>query len=423
MDDLPYPDFSDYFRDLGQSAAAINIFPTLLFETSRGCWWGAKSHCTFCGLNGGSMAFRSKSPTRALDELDYLATRWKPETVDVVDNILDMKYFDNVIPALAKAKRPMQIFYEVKSNLKREHVKLLAEAGVRRIQPGIESLSNNVLKLMRKGTTGLRNIQLLKWAKEFDVTAEWNLLYGFPGETREDYEEILQMLPAVKFLNPPCAVGPIRLDRFSPYFNSPEEFGLVNLRPMPPYYFLYPFKKESLMKIAYYYEFDYKTGINPITNARKVIEYINDWQAHPETGCLYMFKNADDTLTLHDSRSNALIGELKLSSIERAAYEFCDEVRSLNNIVKFLRESFPEEDFSESQIKQFLDSMAENRLMITDGTNYLSLAINSRTLANAEAKFENSILDKKQKPLSSYLPKELPIFGASSNRRQAVLQG
>ena len=276
---------------------------------------------------------------------------------------------------------------------------------------------------MRKGTTGLRNIQLLKWAKEFDVTAEWNLLYGFPGETREDYEEILQILPAVRFLNPPCAVGPIRLDRFSPYFNSPEEFGLVNLRPMPPYYFLYPFKKESLMKIAYYYEFDYQTGINPVTNARKVIEYINDWQAHPESGCLYMFKNADDTLTLHDSRSNALIGELKLSHIECAAYEFCDEVRSLSNIVKFLRESFPDEDFSESQIKQFLDSMAENRLMITDGTNYLSLAINTRSLAKAEAKSENNNLDKKQKPLSSYLPRELPIFGTSANRRQAVLQG
>lgn len=418
MDELPYPDFSGYFRDLEQSSAAINIFPTLLFETSRGCWWGAKSHCTFCGLNGGSMAFRSKSPTRALDELDYLSTRWKPETVDVVDNILDMKYFDNVIPALAKAKRPMRMFYEVKSNLKREHIKLLAEAGINRIQPGIESLSDNVLKLMRKGTTGLRNIQLLKWAQEFNVTAEWNLLYGFPGETASDYEEILQMLPAVKFLNPPCAVGPIRLDRFSPYFNAPEEFGLVNLRPMPPYYFLYPFKKESLMRLAYYYEFDYKSGVNPMTTARKVIEYINDWQANPETGSLYKFKDADDTLTLLDSRSDASIGELKLGKTESVVYEFCDEVRSVNNIIKHLRENFPAEVFDETRIKQFLDSMAANRLMITNGTNYLSLAINPNPLAGSKAKFENSISYKKQEPLSSYLPKQLPIF--NTNLQQTI---
>ena len=61
MDTLPFPDYSDYFHDLERSSSAINIFPTLLFETSRGCWWGAKSHCTFCGLNGGSMTFRSKT--------------------------------------------------------------------------------------------------------------------------------------------------------------------------------------------------------------------------------------------------------------------------------------------------------------------------------------------------------------------------
>ena len=122
---------------------------------------------------------------------------------------------------------------------------------------------------MRKGTTGLRNIQLLKWAKEYNVTAEWNLLYGFPGETEADYDEILQMLPALKFLNPPCAVGPIRLDRFSPYFDSPEEFGLVNLRPMPSYNYLYPFKKETLKRIVYYYEFDYATGENPAFDCAK----------------------------------------------------------------------------------------------------------------------------------------------------------
>ncbi len=422
MDDLPYPDYSDYFYDLEQSSSSINIFPTLLFETSRGCWWGAKSHCTFCGLNGGSMAFRSKSPKRVLDELEYLLTLWKTETIDVVDNILDMKYFDTVIPALVKAKRPMRMFYEVKSNLKREQVKMLKEAGINRIQPGIESLSNHVLKLMRKGTTGLRNIQLLKWAKEFNVTAEWNLLYGFPGETREDYDEILQMLPAVKFLNPPCAVGPIRLDRFSPYFNSPEEFGLVNLRPMPPYYFLYPFGKESLMRIAYYYEFDYNSGIDPAIYAHRVIEYVNEWKNKPENGCLYMVKNKDEKLTLFDSRSNASISELKLGKFERVVYEYCDEVRSRGNIIRFLRETFPGEIFSELHIKQFLDSMTENRLMAADGENYLSLAINVQRVVNAETNLDNIVSYEKQKPLSSYLPKELPIYGLISQRRQPILQ-
>ena len=75
----------------------------------------------------------------------------------------------------------------MKANLTREQVRLLADAGVRHIQPGIESLSDHVLALMKKGVTGLRNVQLLKWCKEYGIEVDWNILYGFPGETREDY--------------------------------------------------------------------------------------------------------------------------------------------------------------------------------------------------------------------------------------------
>jgi coproporphyrinogen III oxidase-like Fe-S oxidoreductase len=76
------------------------------------------------------------------------------ELVEAVDNILDMKYFQDLLPALAAKQHSAQIFFEVKANLNRKHVKLLHEAGVNRIQPGIESMSDHVLKLMRKRNHG-----------------------------------------------------------------------------------------------------------------------------------------------------------------------------------------------------------------------------------------------------------------------------
>ena len=39
MDALPIPDFSDFFQDLKQCTVSAPVAPTLLFETSRGCWW------------------------------------------------------------------------------------------------------------------------------------------------------------------------------------------------------------------------------------------------------------------------------------------------------------------------------------------------------------------------------------------------
>ena len=90
-------------------------------ETSRGCWWGAKSHCTFCGLNGSTMAFRRKSPSRAIEEIAYLSARWRAPFIQFVDNILDMKYFDTVLEELAERQLPTRFFYEVKANLSRRH--------------------------------------------------------------------------------------------------------------------------------------------------------------------------------------------------------------------------------------------------------------------------------------------------------------
>lgn len=375
MDQLPVPDFTDYFGDLGRSGAGSGIVPTLLFETSRGCWWGAKHHCTFCGLNGESMAFRSKSAPRALAELEYLLDTWGVELVEAVDNILDMKYFRDLLPALAATNRSAQIFYEVKANLTRNHVELLRDAGVNRIQPGIESMSDHVLKLMRKGTTALRNIQLLKWCKEYNISADWNLLYGFPGETRDDYRDMMSLLPAIRFLGAPVAWGPVRMDRFSPYFNSPSEFGMRNLRSMAPYRHLYPFLEESLSHIAYYFDYDYDPDIDPTGCADEVVKYLEEWKRNPEMGTLCYDISPDAALVLLDSRSDSTVPELSLRGLERGAYEYCDEQQSLSGVVRYLRDAFPESEFGESQVRGFLDSLVANRLMVTDGTQYLALAV------------------------------------------------
>jgi len=109
MDALPFRIFRITFREWSQSSASLATMPTVLVETSRGCWWGDKSHCTFCGLNGATMAYRSKSGARALEEMRQLSDRWQTDRIEVVDNILDMRYFSDLLPALAADGRPWEI--------------------------------------------------------------------------------------------------------------------------------------------------------------------------------------------------------------------------------------------------------------------------------------------------------------------------
>lgn len=249
MDDLPVPDFSDYFAQFEASKYGRTWQPTLFFETSRGCWWGERMHCTFCGLNGATMSYRSKSPRRAVDELMALAERYPGCDISVVDNILDLQYFKTVLPELAARETKLDLFYETKSNLKKDRVRLLREAGVRSIQPGIESLSDAVLALMRKGVSGLQNIQLMKWCKELGVRPNWNLLFGFPGEPAEEYARMAELAPLLSHLPPPDSCAMIRLDRFSPNFFDAEKLGLIDIEPVTSYRHVYRLADEAVANL------------------------------------------------------------------------------------------------------------------------------------------------------------------------------
>lgn len=380
LDAVPTPDFDDYFRELAESTVEASVVPSLLFESSRGCWWGAKSHCTFCGLNGGAMSFRHKSAAATLKEVSGQLRKHRTYMLEAVDNILDMQYFREFLPALENARLGAQVFYEVKANLSRNQLRALRSAGVSRLQPGIESLSDHVLNLMRKGTTGLRNAQFLKWCQEYTIQAEWNILYGFPGETREDYAEMLALLRQLTFLHPPSACGPIRLDRFSPFHNEPARFGMRNVRPMKTFRHLYPFPDESLSRIAYYFEFDYEPGTDPRGYADEVIAFCESWRAQPESGKLWAERQASGTLLLLDGRNNAAYSNISLSGMEQAVYEYCDEYHSAAAVTRRLRALFPGEMIEEQNVSACLESMVANRLMVSDGRNYLSIALAGPTL-------------------------------------------
>ena len=153
------PDFSDYYETLG-ALQKVEKLPRELpeyipMETSRGCWWGEKHHCAFCGLNAEGIGYRKKSADRILSEVENLGNKWKPYRIHMVDNIMSMSFFSDVFPGLESLANKPKIFFEVKANINENQLDQMVRAGIDAIQPGIESLASSVLKLMRKGTTAV----------------------------------------------------------------------------------------------------------------------------------------------------------------------------------------------------------------------------------------------------------------------------
>ena len=250
--DVPL-DYDGYLAELDEKLPGLPIEPKIPFETSRGCWWGERSHCTFCGLNGGTMSYRAMRAEKALALLHGLFDRYASRASEFrsVDNILPREYLTDVLPHL-EAPDHVSLFYEVKADLKEREMAVLARARVTKIQPGIEALATSTLKLMRKGTTSFQNLRFLKHCLRHGVEAAWNLLVGFPNEPEEVYAKYCADLPRLVHLPPPSGSFPVRFDRFSPYHSAAREHGL-ELRPCDFYEMVYPWSREDLAAMCYFF--------------------------------------------------------------------------------------------------------------------------------------------------------------------------
>lgn len=336
LDSLPMPRYEDYLDQLSKSEWT-HVGPRLFFETSRGCWWGQKHLCTFCGLNAEGLAYRSKSPERAFEEIEMLyRTYTQGHLLQATDNILDSKYFTTLLPRLARLdrdpKRPLMIFYEVKSNMKQQHVALLAAAGIQVIQPGIEAFDDQVLQLMDKGCTGLGQVQFLKWAYQEGIKPIYNLILRNPGEQVESYRRMIALLPFLTHLPPPSGVTPMILERFSPYFERSSDFGITAKRPKRYYRSLYPDPGVDLDRIAYQFEYDHPMYEDAELTAvlREFAWRLARWSVgwKPRKAC---YVERQDHLVIFDDRGPTKIAE-PITGLAAELFRYVDATRTFQMI-------------------------------------------------------------------------------------------
>jgi ribosomal peptide maturation radical SAM protein 1 len=378
MEDVPCPRYDEYFERLGRSPLATAILPQLPFESARGCWWGMKAHCTFCGLNGTAMKFRSKSPERVLEEVATLAARHGALDFTAVDNIIDMDYFDTLLPWLAERGHDLSLFYETKANLTEQQVRRFRHAGVRAIQPGIESLSTPTLKLMRKGVTAFQNVRLLKWCTQHGIRVIWNLLYGFPREQPQEYARMADLVPSLVHFPAP-SLGELAVYRFSPYHGQPSEHGLELGGPLPFYELLYELEHDQLRDLAQVFEYRHADGRDPREYVAELDERVRSWNRDEgrNRGAL-TYRRGPGFLVITDTRTTTTNGSgparYTLEGAEAAVYQACEAGATRRGIGQQLAERDVQVP-DERELTALLAELAEARLVYHEEGRYLSLAL------------------------------------------------
>jgi ribosomal peptide maturation radical SAM protein 1 len=379
LQDLPPPDFSDYFKRLKSSDPQHMFFPTLPVETSRGCWWqrtstaGKSSGCAFCNLNLQWKGYRSKTPAQVADEIDYLTAKYRTLSVSIVDNVLPRSASKEIFKKLAGLKKDLKIFSEIRATTTRSELSLMAQAGIGEVQIGIEALATSLLAKLHKGTTAIQNLEIMRDCESLGIINNSNLILYFPGSDEQDVTETLRSLDFAMPYRPLKAVG-FWLGLGSPVWQTPELYGIKAVFNHPSWGCLFPRKVLTSMKFmiqAYRGDLGYQRKI-----WRPVEEKVNHWQKiyteqsrGPDRSPTLSMRDGRDFLLIRQRNHNAKTLNHRLVDTSRLIYLYCRHHRP----IKRIRERFA--SFSEDKILAFLKMMVDKKLMFEEKDRYLSLAI------------------------------------------------
>jgi ribosomal peptide maturation radical SAM protein 1 len=333
MDELPQPDFDDWVAERKRYGLYDSEHVCIPLESSRGCWWGAKHHCTFCGLNANGMSYRQKSPETFQREVSSIVERYDARYFFMADNILSTEYHKTFLAWARAQGLDVEFFYEIKANLTREQVKNLADSGVRMVQPGIEHFSSDVLKLMRKGVKSIQNVAFLKYAAENGIITIYSILAGFPGEDPWEYERLAREMPKLVHLRPPSALMDIEFHRFSPYHNNPEQFG-VRLRPHRKYEMIFPVPERELARLAYQFVLVGRRteDLSYLAGASRAVQEWRD--AYRDEACTLTWQWSGEDILIEDRRPGFTSRDVRVQGDARAVFLELESPMSLPRVVE-----------------------------------------------------------------------------------------
>lgn len=367
------PDFDEYFGRFSVSAAQKWTEPMLVVEGSRGCWWGQKHQCTFCGLNGSFMEFRSKSPMAFAEEVLTLVERHQIIDIGITDNILDPAFIAGALPVIAERGYDLRMFCEIKSNMRKEQLESLLKSGITHVQPGVENLSANVLRIMDKGVTGCLNVRLLRDAESIGMMLVWSILYGFPGEEESDYKSIIDQMPALQHLPPPSGANRIAIERFSPYFEKPE-LGFSDIRPSLMYRVIYDLPEPELHDLAYVFDAPALGVTNEI--AQELEKAIAQWRhAYYEGRSRLTFSDVDGSIVLVSDRVGYAWRTFVIDDRDEVAiFGRLSQPRSYEGLMQYVQQSLS----ARVNLPELLERWRELGIIFSDGDQMIHVAAEAR---------------------------------------------
>jgi len=225
LDTLPFPDFSDF--DLSLYGTGIHL-PSYV---SRGC----PNKCVYCTERNFMQLFRFRSAKRMLEEFEHITKTYPAvESIRMCDSIsnANTRVLEEFCDLMIERNLPLKWNLEnavIRKEMRAPLYKKLKKAGCTLLGYGLENPSERILKSIGKNLALDVDIEkVLKEGKKAGLYISINIMFGLPGETEDDYVELLDFLKknrsSLSMVNPSINFCVFFPGSFG--YQDPEKYGL-----------------------------------------------------------------------------------------------------------------------------------------------------------------------------------------------------
>jgi radical SAM superfamily enzyme YgiQ (UPF0313 family) len=194
LDALPFPDFSDFKLD----SYAFRE-PLLPIATSRGCI----AKCTFCGETNYFDRFRQLSAKRIMAEIRHGVEKYGVGVFRLNDSLINgnPRVLESWIDELLESGVKI-VFGGAQARITDKMTPTLLakmkKAGCHLIQYGVETGSDRLMAIMRKGIRAKVAREVIHRTKQAGIRVQINIIAGHPRETLTDFLKTLAFVYRVR---------------------------------------------------------------------------------------------------------------------------------------------------------------------------------------------------------------------------------
>jgi len=194
LDEIPFPDWSQFPVKKYSYSPALNKKPVLVMLASRGCPHSCSYYCPYT-INSGKK-WRTRSIKNIIDEIKYLKKEYGVKAIDFRDPVFTLEKNCTREFSEALISENLDIIWSCETRLDaldKDLIRLMYRAGLRNLNVGIESFSEEVLKSVKRLPVEYRHQEeIIKYCKKIGVTVAAFYVFGFEEDTKKNIEETIK---------------------------------------------------------------------------------------------------------------------------------------------------------------------------------------------------------------------------------------